>query len=276
MIPRANLGDTGLEVSRLCFGTGPMAPFRFALPPAEGSRLIRTAFEHGVNFVDTAPNYETTPHIAGALKSLTRTEIVICTKTGATTAAGARSAVEECLRALNTGYVDIVLLHGVRSTEGLGNREDALEELCKAKHEGLIRAVGASTHVYTGSAVRGCIDDPRIEVILTYVNKSGIGLIGGPYEEHYELIEAAYQAGKGVLGMKLLGEGYMAAEAEEHLRYGFELPVIHSVDLGFINEAQIEMSAKIIAGEPVPSALREAAKFGVESEWATNFPTLYR
>lgn len=275
MLPRVEYGRTGLRVSRLCFGTGQMMdPSRFAIPPERGAELLRYAYSLGVNFFDTAISYRTHPHVRLALDGIDRSDVVINTKTGAATSADARAAVEQCLTELRVDQVDVILLHGVRSADDLRRREGALAELCRAKEEGLIRAVGASTHVYTGSAMRACIDDPRIEVMLVLANKTGVGLRGS-YDEHLGLMRAAHDAGKAVCAMKVLGEGYMADDAEEFLRYAFDLPTVHAVDLGMISEPQIEMAVCIARGEAAPPSLRAAARKGARGEWGERFPNAY-
>jgi len=274
MLPRIEYGRTGLRVSRLCLGTGCWNPQRFALTPEQGADLVKQAYDLGVNFIDTAIGYRTHAHVALGVKGLDRADLVINTKVGASVA-DARAALEQSLRELGVDYVDSVMLHGVRSAEDLQRREGTLEALCKAKDQGLIRMVGASTHVFTGSAMRACIDDPRIEAILTLANKTGVGLKGGSYEEHVALIREAHQAGKFVIAMKVLGEGYLADEAEEHVRWAFAQPDLDAVNLGMMSRPQIEMAARIAAGEPVSPELRAAARVGAKREWGENFPNLY-
>ena len=63
------LGNTGIRVSKLCFGTLTMGPFQRGLTPAEGAALLERAFMHGVNFLDTAEIYETYPHVREAHKA---------------------------------------------------------------------------------------------------------------------------------------------------------------------------------------------------------------
>ncbi len=66
------LGDTGIEVSKLCFGSLTMTPFQADLSVKEGAYLIEYAFERGINFLDTAEIYENYNYIRQALKSIRR------------------------------------------------------------------------------------------------------------------------------------------------------------------------------------------------------------
>ena len=62
------LGRTGINVSKLCFGSLTMGPFQRNLTPAQGAALFECAFSHGVNFVDTAEIYGTYPHLREAVR----------------------------------------------------------------------------------------------------------------------------------------------------------------------------------------------------------------
>ena len=59
------LGNTSIKVSRMCFGSLTIGPLQRNLPLAEGSSLIRTALEAGVNFIDTAQLYRNYSYIRG-------------------------------------------------------------------------------------------------------------------------------------------------------------------------------------------------------------------
>ncbi len=280
MLEKVDYGQTGLKVSRLCFGTGQIGPDRFAFTTEQGADLLRAAYDLGVDFFDTALGYRTHPHVALALQRIGREKVVVLTKTGAASAEDARAAVEQSLRELGTDYVDVMLLHGVRSADDLRRREAALAELCRAKDEGLIRAVGASTHVFTGSVIRACTADPRIQAILTVVNPRGIGMRceyeGLTYADHLALVQEAHAAGKGISAMKVMGEGYLADEAEAALRYAFALPAVDVVDLGMMSVAQVEMAARIAEGAPISDALRAAARDNAKQPWGLAFPNAYR
>ena len=63
------LGKSGLNVSRLCFGTLTMSPLQQNMSPREGARLLIHAYERGIRFLDTADLYDNYPHIREALKS---------------------------------------------------------------------------------------------------------------------------------------------------------------------------------------------------------------
>src|SRR6266545_1895539 len=108
------LGRSGLTVSTLCFGTGYMAGAVSA-----GARLLARAYELGVTFWDTSDDYGTHPHVARALRDVGRGQVVVATKTYASTGAGARRSVTRALRELGVEEVDVLLLHAVDSVSEL-------------------------------------------------------------------------------------------------------------------------------------------------------------
>lgn len=85
---RVRLGETKLEVSRLCFGTEPFAikkgpegrKSQGDRTPVEGGEILRDALEMGVNFWDTSDDYGTRPHVAEGLKLVKRRDVVVADK----------------------------------------------------------------------------------------------------------------------------------------------------------------------------------------------------
>ncbi len=240
-------GSTGLYVSRLCYGTGPMGgPFN-DVPDAEGARLLRYAFDRGVTFWDTAETYDTYRHVRLALQETERKSVVINTKTSARTAADGKDAVERALDELGTDYVDSMMLHAVEDPDDLVNRTGCLEALLRAQAEGRVRHVGASSHVYTGPVLEALAGAEEIEIVLCHLNMKGQGLEGGDFETHKGLIKRVYESGKAVQVMKVLDAGKVsAAEAEAWITWAFEYPYAHSVNLGMWKDDEIDVAVRIV------------------------------
>lgn len=126
------LGRTGIKVSKIGFGTGTTHFTGISLHSSmlvqELSVLLLYAYELGVNLWDTAYTYETYPHIRKALDSLERNNIVISSKTDKSGYKDTRAEVENSLRLLQTDYIDIFLLHGVRNAFDFWVRRGALKK----------------------------------------------------------------------------------------------------------------------------------------------------
>jgi aryl-alcohol dehydrogenase-like predicted oxidoreductase len=224
-------GKTGLKISRLCFGAGRI---RDTCDTYEaGSKLMLRAFDEGITFWDTAEGYGTQPHLGEAVRQILRHEVVIQTKNGAKDYEGASASITRSLRELKTDYIDVLLLHGIATPEDLASREGALDAYREAKEAGKVRAIGCSTHVYTGAVMDAVIDHPEIEVILATANKEGRLLEGGPLDRHLEYLQRAYELGKGISIMKVIVAGDIPeADMPEWIEWGFNLETAHAINLG--------------------------------------------
>lgn len=235
------LGRTGLLVSRLCIGTGTTTfdseSAQSKLPVAHFGGVLLHAHRRGITFWDTSDNYGTHAHVAWALAQLPRDQVQITSKTYAETAADARASLMNTLRELGTDHIDLLLLHEPDSPEELEARLGALHELRKAKEEGLVRAVGLSTHaILTLERVAG---DPAIDVILTNFNLAEVHMDAGLHD-YTKALEAAHAAGQGVLTMKTLGEGKLAHRRHEAIPYSLTRPFIDSVVVGMLSIEEID------------------------------------
>ncbi len=244
---RLEYGNTGLEISRLCFGVGHLN--NVCASYAEGGDLLREAFDRGITFWDTAEGYGSQPHLGSALKGIKRSQVVIQTKTGAQDYDGAHKSIQRSLREMETDYIDVLLLHGVSSPEDLASREGALSAFLDAKSEGIIRVIGCSTHIFTGPVMDAVIDHPEIQVILATANKEGRMLEGGPLDRHLEYLQRAYDLGKGLSIMKVIAAGDIPqSELEDWIRWGFDLEIAHAINLGMCNRSEIDFDVRIARG----------------------------
>ena len=106
---RTIYGNTGLDISRLCVGTGYYGDTY--KDPEDGGRLLQQAFEGGVTFWDTAESYNSHPHVAAGLRRVGRKNVVLQTKTGEADYAKAAERINVALQDLGTDYLDLFLVH---------------------------------------------------------------------------------------------------------------------------------------------------------------------
>jgi aryl-alcohol dehydrogenase-like predicted oxidoreductase len=152
-VPYTTLGDTGLEVSRLCLGC--MNFGEWAVEDHDASReVIEHAVEAGINFLDTANVYSTgeSEAIVGEAIDGIRDELVVATKVYGEMAdrpngggLSRKHIVEQChasLDRLGTDYVDLYQIHRWDDDTPIAETLAALDHLVD---EGLVRYVGAST-----------------------------------------------------------------------------------------------------------------------------------
>ena len=250
-----NLGNTGINVSKLCFGGLIIGPLQANLPFEQGAQIILKAIELGVNFIDTAELYGTYPHIKQALKK-TNKDIVIATKSYAYSEEAARNSVEKARREMDIDVIDIFLLHEQESRLTLKGHREALEYYLSMKERGIIKAVGVSTH--NVEVVEACCDMSEIDVIHPLVNKTGIGIGDGTVVEMLKAVEKAFNIGKGIYSMKPLGGGNLIASYEEAIKFVLDLPYIHSIALGMQSIAEVIMNICMFNDEKVPEYVKDS------------------
>ena len=228
------LGNTGIEVSIAGFGVLPIGPSQLALPVEEGAKIIKYAFSHGINFIDTAQYYRAYPYISEALKDGEFDHIVICSKSLSADYDGMMEAIYEARKELNREVIDIFLMHEVRSGQ-LEERKGAWEALKDAKAKGLVRAIGLSTHHVDITMAAASIKE--LDVVFPLINYASLGIRKGDAfatkEEMMESITACHNAGKGVFSMKAFGGGGLTGSYQEALNYIFSKDEIDSVMIGF-------------------------------------------
>ncbi|MCE7058718.1 aldo/keto reductase [Dyadobacter sp. CY343] len=157
------IGNTGVLVSELCFGTMTFGGEGYweaigRLQQEEGSALVKTALDSGINFFDTANvySYGKSETILGqALKDLgvKRSDVVIATKARGRMAPGANQiglsrlhimdSVNESLQRLGTDYIDLFYVHGVDAETSLEETMRGLEDIVRS---GKVRYLGVSNH----------------------------------------------------------------------------------------------------------------------------------
>jgi len=238
------LGKTGIQVSLVGMGTGSVgsgqASNQTRLGLKEFTRLVRHALDHGVRFFDVADQYGSHVYLREALKGVPREQYVIQTKTHATNLPDARSHLERYRLELGVDYIDIVLLHCMQKTGWPGEHQGSMEYLVKAKDEKIIRAHGTSCH---GMApLRTSARDPFVEVDLARVNPEGLIMDDRKPDEVASVLEEMHNAGKGIVGMKILGEGRINTpdRKDASLRYVLGLGTVNAFIIGFQATEQID------------------------------------
>jgi aryl-alcohol dehydrogenase-like predicted oxidoreductase len=148
------LGKSGLDVSRIAFGTWQLGGDWGPTDVAGATRTIRRAAEMGVTFFDTAQAYgfgQSEQLLAAGLRGLPRERLVIATKGGLRPTANGlvrdsspswiRDGVDASLRALATDYIDLYQVHWPDPATPF---EETAEALAKLISDGKIRHVGVS------------------------------------------------------------------------------------------------------------------------------------
>lgn len=235
------LGNTKLIVPRICIGTGTMAFLGKSrqgwIFPKKYAAVLHQGYENGLTFWDTSDDYGTHPHIKETLINIPRSQIILTTKSHASTADSMRKSITKALKELNTSYIDIFLMHAVDSIDDLNHRLGALEELHNLKKEGIIHAAGLSTHSYP--LLLKAVSIAELDVILTNFNKFEVHM-DASLEAYTKALEEGYNHGKGIIVMKTLGEGRVVKQFQETLQYNLSKQFIHSAVVGITTSMELE------------------------------------
>ncbi|MFB0567065.1 MAG: aldo/keto reductase [Candidatus Bathyarchaeia archaeon] len=254
-VPMVNLGGTGLKVSKLGFGTFDFGVSSLNISPEEGGRILVESYKLGVNFWDTSEDYGSHPHVASALKRVPRKEVVISTKTNAKSGEEAKESFKSSLKELNTDYVDIFLLHSVKS-DWIDGCHQVLKELNDLKATGIVKAIGLSTHSVT--VVREASKFEEVDVLMTICCKADQAMISkfreripledGSIEEMFHAIKLAHSSGKGVIAMKVLGTSAppLVRNYQSSIKSIAQLDFVDTMVIGMRSLDEVKKNAKVI------------------------------
>lgn len=245
------LGDSKVKVTRLAFGTGTFGGrVQRELGQEQFTRLVRSAYDRGIRFFETADAYKEMPTMLGiALKGLPRDSYRVMSKFRLRDAQGdVRATLDRMRRELNTEYFDILLMHCVRSHDWPDQFKKLQDELSEAKAKKILVAHGASCHGLL--PLRRFPDNKWLDVALFRVNHNGTRMDNlqgtedgvGDVNEVTTHIAKVHKQGTGVLGMKIIGEGAFKSPElrDQSIRYVMKLGTVDSVTIGFKNEQEID------------------------------------
>jgi aryl-alcohol dehydrogenase-like predicted oxidoreductase len=227
------LGHTGIRTSRLAMGTGTVGSGHHSHQTALGikglSDLLLNGYDQGLRFFDAADSYGSHPHVAEALKHVDRSKVTVLTKSWSRDAAGMRADLDRFRREIGTDYIDILLMHCLTDSDWTSRYRPVMDVLSEAKQKGIIRAHGCSCHSI--GALRTAAQSPWVDVDLVRINPVGAYMDGGP-ETVVSVIREMRAAGKGVVGMKILGQGELRHRQDEALRYALGLGLLDAFTIG--------------------------------------------
>lgn len=242
------LGKTGIQTSRLAMGTGTVGVGHHSNQSALGikglSDLLLNGYDHGLRFFDSADSYGTHPHVAEALKHVDRSKVTVLTKSWARDPQSMRADIDRFRKELGTDYIDVFLMHCLSEGDWTERYKGVMDVLSEAKQKGIIRAHGCSCH--TIEALRSAAKSPWVEVDLARINPIGSHMDADP-QTVVGVLREMKAAGKGIVGMKILGQGDMSRRQDEALRYALALGVLDAFTIGAESRAEQEDLIRRIA-----------------------------
>jgi aryl-alcohol dehydrogenase-like predicted oxidoreductase len=251
-LQRVSLGNSGIETSLLGVGTGVSGGNRssfLAKQDAEKSvALLRHAYDRGFRQFDCADTYGTHELMAEAMKKMDREEVTLTSKLWTRRGGIPESerpdvniVVDRFRKELNTEYIDLVQIHCMVDSDWTDSMKKQMDILEGLKQKGIIRAHGVSVHSL--EAMIAALNDPWVDVIHVRINPYGIAMDKPNPEEVVDVIHKLHESGKGIIGMKLVGNGDLRNESEKidhSLKFVLGLGSVDMMIIGFETIEQID------------------------------------
>lgn len=230
-MPKRKLGRTGIETSLVGLGGFHMG---LQKDEQESLRLVRSAIDRGVTFLDNCWDYnegKSEDRMGKALADGYRDRVFLMTKIDGRTKQAAEEQIDQSLARLRTDRIDLVQIHEIirmSDPERCFGEGGCMEALLEAKKAGKLRFIGFTGH-----------KDPDIHLaMLRAADAHGVSFDAvqmplNVMDAHYRSFEkkvlpVLVEKGIAVLGMKALGSGVIlqskAVTAEECLHYAMNLP----------------------------------------------------
>lgn len=244
------LGKSGIRTTLLGMGTGFSGGNRSSNITRAGvaEPLIRTAYEKGIRYFDCADSYGTHPFTKEALKAYPRDSYVLGTKIwvlqGGIPEAERPDAdivVDRFRKELNTDYIDIVQLHCMMSGKWTDDQKRQMDILDNLKAKGIIRAHGVSVHSF--DALAAASESSWVDIIHVRINPFGVSMDSKDPAQVTSIVEKMHRDGKGVIGMKLIGNGSYRNDSDkidQALKYVLGLGTVDMIIIGFETPDQID------------------------------------
>ena len=231
------LGKTGIRTSRLAMGTGTIGSGGSSNQTRAGglTRLLRTGYDRGLVFFDTADSYGSHPEVAEAVSQLPREKVVIMTKCDHRDPKKAQADIDRYRRELKTDYIDILLMHCMTEGDWTERYRGVMDVFEEAKQKKIIRTHGCSCH--TIEALRAAAKSPWVEVDLVRLNPVGAHMDADP-QTVIGVIKEMRAQGKGIIGMKILGQGAMRKRQDEALRFALGSGVLDAFTIGAESDSE--------------------------------------
>ncbi len=249
-VDQVTLGKTGIKLSRLGIGTGTIngGAIQIAMGQDAFNRMVRYAYDQGITYVDTSAGYQTFNWIADAIKGIPREKLFIQCKIEQRREKPMED-IDNARKILNTDYIDSLLVHAVSSTDWNTRSQAMLDAFQEAKQKKIVLAHGASYHGVP--ALQTSVGLDWVDTTLIRYNPQGVNMDGlprgstgdpavvPPVEEQMRALKAK---GKGIISMKIFGEGTFvdAADREKSIRHAMQAGLVDAIVIGFKSPAEID------------------------------------
>jgi uncharacterized protein len=230
-VPTRMLGRTGERVSMIGLGGSHIGRQK---NPAESIRIIRTAIDGGITFMDNSWDYEkgqSEVRMGQALQDGYRDRVFLMTKIDGRTKPSAARQIEESLKRLQTDHVDLMMFHEVIRPEDADRifaGGGAMEAMLAAKQAGKVRFIGFTGHK-SPVIHNHMLDVAKAHEFVFDALLMPLNVFDAQFDSFQKnVLPRALEAGIGILSMKPIGGGELlkskTVTATECLQYALSLP----------------------------------------------------
>ncbi len=248
-VDKVGLGESGMKVPRLAFGTGSFGYVHTSNQHKLGENkfveLAQHAYDRGVRFLETADMYGTHEFVGKALKKMPREKVTVLSKVMVYqhgdwyTPEPFQKSLDRFRKELDTDYIDILLLHCMVNAEWPDEYKRYMDGFSEAKAKGIIKNIGLSCHDY--GALEVAAENPWADVLLARINHGGVRMDGKPVDV-MSILKKAKENGKGVIGMKIFGCGQLIEEKQrqQSLEFVMNSGNVDCMTIGFESTEQMD------------------------------------
>jgi len=237
------LGKTDIQCSLIGMGTGVKSWNKESALTRKGHdafiNLLKHAYNSGIRYFDMADMYRAHPYMREVIEegALDRDKLTLLTKTVSRKPDEVRDDIERFRKELNTDWLDIVMMHCLNEPDWPKKVAPCMDVLEDAKAKGLIRAHGLTTH--SQEALEVAAENEWVDVVMARINPFKIKMDAEP-EQVAAALKKARENGRGVLGMKIVGEGQCRDKIAESLKYVIGLGCVDAMPIGFLAPDEVD------------------------------------
>jgi aryl-alcohol dehydrogenase-like predicted oxidoreductase len=243
------LGKSGVQVTRLAFGTGSISGrVQRELGQDGFTQLVRYAYDRGIRFFETAESYGDMHRMLGvALKGIPRDSYRLMSKVTTHEGVNPQEKFDELRKLANTDYFDIMLLHWQHTATWPTDTSKWQDGILEAESKQAIVSHGASVHGLP--ALRQVPGNKWLDVAMIRVNHKGTKMDAEDYNtdglgnvpEVVTHVQQVRKEGMGVISMKLVGEGtFNREDRQAAMKFAFKNAGVDCVTVGYKNTAEID------------------------------------
>ncbi|MGA2196293.1 MAG: aldo/keto reductase [Bryobacteraceae bacterium] len=244
------LGKSGVNVTRLAFGTGTLSgQTQRKLGQDQFTRLVRHAYDRGIRFFETSETYGEMHTMLGvALKGIPRDTYRLMSKVTTREGVNPLEKIDALRKLANTDYFDVMLMHWQHVATWPTDTVRWQDGILEAQSKKVVVGHGASVHGLP--ALRRFPGNTWLEIAMIRMNHKGTQMDAEDYNtsgvgnvsEVVTHVKQVRREGIGVISMKLVGEGAFTTREDRQasMRFAFNHAGVDCVTLGYKNTAEVD------------------------------------